>query len=289
MSLLEEIEEIENEPSGSDTSGSVGSDNGSATGSGTNGSDRRTDGSGRNVDGNDREFFVAGRSNTDNGSASVEPIANDTNANVGNVDGNKNDADTRSSRYERERSRRPIRLGATDRNRDSDTGSATNARTGETFDNENDSEPVIRLGARTQGAPRSVKAKAETKSKLSEVKDLIRMFVDSLFEIPAIALKQDFWRLSKEESKTLSDAIIQWLESMPSADQSKISEFVGKHVPLINLCMVGFFIISERVRASVAVYQVTKAGNRFAQTVSGNVAPAENSPNVRTAMDDMFS
>lgn len=302
------FEEKENgELIGSDSGGSVGSDSGSASGSAGSGSDRRINGSGGNTDGNDTgTIATAGSAGSGERSyRSDSAIGNETNASAdfGQLDGNQNDVDRRS-RAERIRQRQPIRLGSV-RNRDTATAGADSGRTagaesgdssigGESIFGQLDEEPVIRLGARRQAKPKeNVKAvESGASAKLSDSKDVITLFVNSIFEVPAAMLRQDFWKLSKEESKTLVDAIIQWLESMPKSRQSRIALFINENLPLINLAMVGFFIVSERVKTSMEVAKIQRNSRAF--TIGADVAAkaeqaARQNDTIRTPMDSIFS
>lgn len=286
-----EIEELQNEQSsgtdsGSANGGSYGRTDG-RTGS-ADGSDGRTDRSDRGIDLNVgvEQQSSADSDGIDNSRRTEsEPISDD-----GNVIRDSQPVNARASRAERLRGRRPVRLGARDRDSDADGGRSADAGTAEIGNSGNIEEPVIRLGATRQGAPKTVKPKdSSPKTKLDkDVRDLIKMFTESLFEIPAIALKQDFWRLSAEESKQLNDALIAWLASMPESDQSKIAEFVGKHMPVINLVMVAFFIVSDRVKASVAVYRASRDYSKFTEAVN-NAPETPTSAGVRTAMDSIFN
>lgn len=273
--------------SGNDTGGSVGN----VSGTSGNGSDRGIDGSGGNAngsggsaDGSGNGSASIGSDNAESGIASDNGNQNDVRRNLESVDS----ADSRDSRSERQRQRRPVRLGDI-RNRDSDAdteygGSGTAAQ-------ELDSEPVIRLGARKQGRP---KTKVDTDSvsvdgiKWNDTKDIIQMFVESIFEIPAITLKQDFWRLNKDESKMLTDAIGEYVKSMPKSKSSWLMNFIKENLPLVNLCMVGFFIVSDRIQASIALAQVTKAGRAFDLKSNQTNETQTQSAGVRTPLDAMF-
>lgn len=289
-------EKINGESSGSDSAGSVGTGGGSASGSGASGSNRGIDGSGGNANGSDNGNANATASNgNDSGS---DNISADSNIDIrSNKSVNRDSDNVRGTRAERDRGRRSVRLGDTNRDRDTvaDNGSATRAGIGEERNSGNDNEPVIRLGANRQGRPRA-NVKTDEKPvndfKLSQSKDVIKMFVDSIFEVPAAALKQDFWKLSKDESKTLTDAIIQWLESMPKSRQSRVALFINENLPLINLAMVAFFLVSERVRQSMQISQMAKQARGFGiavETANQQQTTATKRAPVVTPMDSMFN
>jgi hypothetical protein len=288
------LELVENEYSDNNASGGSGG-NGSASGS-ASGSAGTTDirgfnGSGGNADGNDsRTTGSAGTTTGTNvgnsGSASVSGNENNTSADFGHGDGNSFDVDNRT---ERQRKRQPIRLGNFGTGIADDTdGTATGTGT-EKRDSGDNSEPAIRLGARGRGRPRKVNNTdfSATTIKLSDTRDLINTFLTSIFEIPAIALKQDFWRLNKDESKMLTDALIQYLESMPKAKSSKIAMFISEHLPLLNLAMIGFFILSERVQMSIAMHNVSKHGKAF--DINAKSQTTNNNNPITTPLDAMFS
>ena len=285
-----EIEENENGGlSGSDTRGSVGSDNGSDNGIGGSGSGGSVDGSNGSVDGSGGS--VDGSGGNDRGSAdgSANRSADilDIKSSDGNSDRDKNNA-VRESRADRERGRKPIRLGSADRNRNSDSSTGRDRGSADESTPLAD-EPVIRLGSRKQGRPRAeAKADNATELKLSEMKDLISMFIDSIFEIPAVTLQQSFWRLEKEENKALTEAISAYIKSMPKSKSSWLMEAIQQHLPLVNLIMVGFFIVSDRTKKSIAIAQVTKAGRQVAQTLGADTPKATAGASIRTPLDNMF-
>jgi len=122
---------------------------------------------------------------------------------------------------------------------------------------------------------------------MRESKDLISVFLDSIFEIPAMVLKQDFWRLTKEENKTLTNAIVSYLESLPKSKGSKIAAFIAENFPMLNLAMIAFFIVSERVRQSITVANFTKKGKVIkAEFAKQNTA---NPPNISTPLDAVYN
>lgn len=272
--------------SGSDSGGSVGTDSGSAgngdvSGSGGNDSLKRGNDSGSG--GNDSGSGASGSGSADgNGNDSADDIL-DIEPSNGNASGN---SDTfRPSRNQRERVRGSIRLGSATRNSATD-GSGTGTGTGDEKEFAND--PVIRLGAKKQGRPRAeVTEDNTTELKLSEMKDLISMFLDSIFEIPAVTLGQSFWRLQKEENKALTDAVLAYIKSMPKNKSNWLMTFIKENLPLVNLLMVGFFIVSGRVQNSIAVYQVTKHGKNFEKTIE-QPKPSNNGA-IRTPLDARFS
>jgi hypothetical protein len=266
-----------------DTSGSVGS----ASGTGKNGSAGRVDGSGGNANGNDTgNGKGAGSDNTGNGgTVSAEPIGNNGESSAEPANGNINES--RPARRDRARSAGSIRLGSAVRN--SDTSAGTDTGNGSDSAEELDSEPVIRLGAKKQGRPRAeAKADDSTELKLSELRDLISMFLSSIFEIPAVTMRQDFWRLNKDENKVLTDALVGYIKSMPKSKSNWITTFIQENLPLVNLIMVGFFIVSDRVKGSIAIAQVNKFGRATTQSTATAEKP-RSSATVSTPLDSMFS
>jgi hypothetical protein len=263
------MEFVENEPtstSGGSVSGS--GDGGSGSGRGANGSDsgnsRDVIGNSGDVSGNSGNVSGSadtGSADTDSGSDSARRNESDISANVESANGNSGTVN-RPSRVERQRNGRVIRLGDFG-NRDSDTGSADSRTDTIGRDDVNNNEPVSRVvlgqGRRTQGNPRTVKnVDVEAPVKLGQIKDYVSVFLQSVFDIPAIALGQDFWKLSKEENKQLTDAIVAYLESLPKSQGSKIAQFVQNHFPLLNLAMVALFVCSERVQKSVNIAKANK-------------------------------
>jgi hypothetical protein len=191
---------------------------------------------------------------------------------------------TRASRADRGRRAGSVRLGSAVRNRTTDDSGRSDGSA--STESPLDSEPVIRLGARKGGRPRAeVKTDNTTELKLSEMKDIISMFLDTAFELPAVMMRQDFWRLNKDENKILTDAIVTYIKSMPKNKSSWLMNFIQENLPLVNLIMVGFFVVSDRVKGSIAIAQVNRAGSKFATATSGE-APAPD--NVRTPLDNMF-
>ena len=273
----------------SDTSGSIGSDNGSdGSGSGgefigsggsnigsggsddrSGGSDDRSDGSGRGGSGNDRKFYIA----NDLGGNTIAEKSND-----------------RKSRSERERGRRSIRIERADRsdNPRSD-GSDGSDGSGGSEAEKSYKNPVIRLGKGQSKKPKETVDSEKTSniSSMRESKDLISVFLDSIFEIPAMVLKQDFWRLTKEENKTLTNAIVSYLESLPKSKGSKIAAFIAENFPMLNLAMIAFFIVSERVRQSITVANFTKKGKVIkAEFAKQNT---DNPSNISTPLDAVYN
>lgn len=274
--MSEDLLNVNGSDSGSDTSGSVGTDSGS-DGSGSGGS----------VDGSGAGIGSGSGSGTDSGSGSGSGSADilDLEPTNGIVSGNQNVADGGSVR---QRIRKPIRLGSAVRDSStSGNGIGTGTGTGEKLDN----DPVIRLGAKKQGAPRvSAKTENSVDLKLSEMKDLISMFLDTAFEVPALLLKQDFWKLSKDENKMLTDAVSAYIKSMPKDKSSWLMTFIQDNLPLVNLIMIGFFVVSDRVKHSIAISQVTRHANKFAEAASADVRVNQNGGQpIRTPMDNIFS
>jgi hypothetical protein len=268
------------DPSGSIRSAGSGSADGSAG---------RIDGSGGNTDGNAGRIDGAGTGNDIGGlfgTSSAEPDTIDIGNVRDNVSGSENDPRSRS---ERERTRRTIRLGQPARNRDTDSGN-DDSGTGTGNEAELDNEPSIRLGARGRNRPKS---KVDTDSaptdkiKLSDTRELVSVFLSSIFEIPATALRQDFWRLDKDENKALTDSIIAYLESMPKARSSKIALFIQENLPILNLVMIALFIVGSKAQMSIAIAKVTKAGR--AVDIGSETRSTNGRAEVRTPMDSMFN
>lgn len=265
----EETAENGNEQnSGSDS----GNDRGSADGSGRGGSDGSADGSGGNINGSggsadgsdgsaDGSDGSDGSGNAEHGNgASNEPIG--SNSEIGSA------TNARPSRAERERSREPIRLGSfgsgVSESRADSTGTGSNAQDadGESFGDvfqQLDDSP-IRLGDRTKRKPKekvsTSAAPTVNKPSKTESKAMIGTTVEMIFDVIALTLKHDFWRLSSEEKKQLADALFQWFESMPENRSGKVFKFIEENFPVINLAMIAFFILSDRIRASVEIYNM---------------------------------
>lgn len=276
-----------------DSDGDNGNRQSDVIGNSTNRSGGEFDGSGRNVDGNDRR----------NGD---ESTATGTVRNVNSVDANRNESSefesvfgvdsgeigTHGNGGEQRRQRRSIRLGDSG-NRNSDTEderySTGNVRT-ENRDSVNDSEPVVRLGKRGRGRPKKIKSvETEKNVKLSEIKNYVKIFTESIFDTIAVSLKHDHWKLTPEESKQLNDALMDWIASMPESNQSKFLSFASKNLPTVNLIFVGFFIVSERVKASIAINNFEKKQNKAVDKIFETVVNNNNQNTVRTPMDSMFS
>lgn len=281
--MIEEKENVNGSDSGSDSGNDIGRSSASAgigSGGSAGGDGGNVDGDGRNVSGSvDGTGTGTG---ADNGSGNADIL--DLESPNGTTDGDSNTL--RGSRSERIRRTGSVRLGSAVRNSSTDgSGSGTGTGSAEVLD----SEPVIRLGAKKQGKPRAeTKTENTTDMKLSEMKDLISMFLDSIFEIPAAVMRQDFWRLNKDENKMLTDAVSAYIKSMPKDKSSWLMTFIQDNLPLVNLLMIGFFIVSDRVKGSIAIAQVTK-GARFAETVSQNIRSNNGANTIRTPMDEMFS
>lgn len=283
------------ESNGSDTSGSVGSDSGSTDGSAGNGSNSGINGSGGNTDGNDRSASGNGSgsgsadfgsSGSDNTSESIG--TNDSN--VESVDSDRNNADGNGKR--RRSAGKPIRLGSFgNRDTDSSADSGSGSDDGEERVRRDNSEPVVRLGSKSKDRPKTdTKSEgAETVFEIGKTKDLIKVFLNSVFEIPAITLKQDFWRLSKDESVMLTDALIDYLKSMPKSKASRLAQFLSENLPLVNLAMIAFFIVSERVRATMAISQVTNAAKNYEKQAKAaqNITPTDSG--IKTPLDALHN
>jgi hypothetical protein len=117
------------------------------------------------------------------------------------------------------------------------------------------------------------------------------MFLGSIFEIPAVTLKQDFWRLTDDENKVLTDSVMAYLKSLPKGQSAWIATFAQEKLPLFNLILVTMFILADRVQASVAI---AKAQKQFAKEQEagferpGRAAAADRRPGVTVPMDSMF-
>lgn len=276
---------------GSDSGDGIGSDSGDASGNGANGSDFGIDGSGGDSNGDDRGTERAGTGNDISAifrDTSVDESTSNNDEHERFIDGNQNPVNPRNERI---RQRRVVRLGSADRDRDSSTATDSAGSGERERDSGHNNQPNIRLGATGRGRPKKVGVDSSPTDggfKISETKELISVFVSSIFEIPAITLKQDFWRLSKEETKMFSDALVQWLNSMPKSQSSKVAQFISAHLPLVNLCMIGFFILSERVRMSIAVANIKKHSTAF-DLRTENAQPTQTQSTVQTPMDKMFS
>lgn len=274
---------------GSDTRGSVGSDTNGSVGSDTNGSGGefiRSDGSniGSGESGGRSGGIDDGSDGSDgDGSSRKSDIAND-------LDGNSSveKSNDRKSRNERERGRRSIRIertvGSDNSGSDGSDGSGGNdgSETEKSY-----KEPVIRLGKGQSKKPKETVDSEKTSniSSMRESKDLISVFLDSIFEIPAMVLKQDFWRLTKEENKTLTNAIVSYLESLPKSKGSKIAAFIAENFPMLNLAMIAFFIVSERVRQSITVANFTKKG----KVIQAEFAKQNTANPISTPLDAVYN
>ena len=275
---------------GSVTSESNGSDNGSGgSGSGgkfigSGGSNIGSGGSDDRSGGSDDRSGGSGGSDG-SGSGRKSDITNDLDGNT--ITEKSND---RKSRSERERGRRSIRIERADRsdNPRSD-GSDGSDGSGGSETEKSYKEPVIRLGKGQSKKPKETVDSEKTSniSSMRESKDLISVFLDSIFEIPAMVLKQDFWRLTKEENKTLTNAIVSYLESLPKSKGSKIAAFIAENFPMLNLAMIAFFIVSERVRQSITVANFTKKGKVIkAEFAKQNT---DNPSNISTPLDAVYN
>ena len=266
---------------GSDTNGSIGSDNGSG-GSGSGGEFIGSGGSNIGSGGSDDRSGGSGGSDG-SGSGRKSDITNDLDGNT--ITEKSND---RKSRSERERGRRSIRIERADRS-DNPRSDGSDGSDGSGGSEKSYKEPVIRLGKGQSKKPKETVDSEKTSniSSMRESKDLISVFLDSIFEIPAMVLKQDFWRLTKEENKTLTNAIVSYLESLPKSKGSKITTFIAENFPMLNLAMIAFFIVSERVRQSITVANFTKKGKVIqAEFAKQNTA---NPPNISTPLDAVYN
>ena len=293
-----DLEEIENEQlSGSDSYGDSNGSSGSVSDGSADGSDGSADGSGGNAYGNDR-ISTSGIGGATGNGYNTSVVGNDADSNR-NAESNERTSNGSSddsgsgSRSERQRRRQPIRLGGNFGNR------IANAASGSGSGSADEEELVadnisVRLGDRKQGRPRKVKDVDNARAddfKFSEVKDIVSMFLDAMFEIPAATLKQEFWRLSKDENKMLTEAIGEYVKAMPKSKSNWLLSFVKEHMPLVNLLMIAVFTLKPRFEMSIAHSRMVKAaqaytlGQEKVKTDSVSAQPQT----ISTPLDGMFS
>jgi hypothetical protein len=113
------------------------------------------------------------------------------------------------------------------------------------------------------------------------------VFLGSLFDIPAILLKADFWRLSNDENDMLTNALLAWIDSLPKSQGNRMSKWLGENLPVLNVVMVALFIVGERAKRTLEMMKRQK--QQGAQNV---IEFANNQPQptsaVQTPLDYAF-
>ncbi len=277
-----------------DRSGSVPSGDGSARSPRTKGSNRGSGGSGarneassvdrsfdatrdaigdESANGSDPEFADSDTNATDGSSGSARGSSGSNRGSSGSGSGSGSGS---------------IRLGdlrdtITDTDTDRNDRGSSRARTRDNVSSN------VWLGDTKQRKPRKTKDSDSIKNaSLNDTKDLVSVFVGTLFEIPALALKQEFWRLTSEENKAITDALIRWLDTLPKARSNKVAKFLAENLPIINLAFVMIFVVGERVNKSIAISKQTKQVKQ-AQAVENVIDFEPKTATVITPLDAMFN
>lgn len=250
--------------SASDSVGSVGTDSGSAGGSGASGGNGSAIGNGGDSSGNSGNVS---RSASGSDNSADDGLCN-TSSTIGLTGGDFGIEDSVAEQ-------RTVAVGGFgDAVRDrlasdnSDSGNSADGRT------ESNSEIPFRLGKKQRGRPRGTTTKESSGKSLStrETKDMVSVFVSSLFDIPAILLKADFWRLSDDETEILTGAFLTWVDSLPKSKSNKFTKWIAENMPVLNFAMVALFIVGERAKKTVEVMKAQKQVTDAQQAVAFNNA-----------------
>lgn len=158
--------------------------------------------------------------------------------------------DTRDGRLKKRRKRN------TDNSADGDENQyRTNSGYGETeFNKQTDFRSEKPLNVRGRKKRKTVK---EETQKLTMV-TLLASGCSAIFTSVALLTKHDHWALHANESKALSEALNDAINTLPAKYYEQISSIVEKWIPWINLCFVASAIIFDRIEQSNKLVEATR-------------------------------